>query len=667
MRRLLRRRNGASGGRRVIAALAMAFALSAPAFAAAADDDPPPPSVRITSPLGRSGIADTVRIAARVTSWRGASPPTVRFFVDDLLLSTDADGPPYVAEWVDDNPFERRLLRVEIALAAGELIGDEVTLEPLDFVESAQVISVGLEATVQDGRGLYVANLTAADFELREDGVAQSIDFLSIESVATTFALLIDTSQSMSRSMAIVRDAAMRLSEHLRGDDTMIIAPFKAQIVNVTGPTRDSATIGEAVAAIRPSGKTAILDALATTAERFVGGDRRVIVLVTDGYDEGSALSVDRALERLKRAQATVHVIAIGGVAGVSLHGEALIRRLAAETGGRVFFPWNGAQLAAAHASIAEDARSRYRMAYTPLNQRHDGTWRRLALQVREPGYVVRTRAGFTAPAPPPVHVSLEFTGLSTAREYLDVSRDELQVIEDGVPQTLESFHEAVAPVSILLALDASGSMTRSAPLVQEAVRAFVGMLRPADALGMLAFADRPQLMHGFTVDREESSRAIAAYVARGGTALYDALGDGLSELAGRQGRRVLVLVSDGRDENAKSNGPGSRRTWAEVIARARDLDVTVYSIGLGSRVDVDRLDELAALTGGEAYVAATVSDLETQYQRVLEELRRRYVMTYTSTNGARDGKWRKVEIRVHTPGVRVRSRGGYFAPDADQ
>ena len=65
--------------------------------------------------------------------------------------------------------------------------------------------------------------------------------------------------------------------------------------------------------------------------------------------------------------------------------------------------------------------------------------------------------------------------------------------------------------------------------------------------------------------------------------------------------------------------------------------------------------------------MAATVTELQTQYQRVLEELRRRYVVTYTSTNGARDGKWRKVEIRVHTPGVRVRTRDGYFAPAADQ
>ena len=666
MRRLLRRRPSADGGRRVKAPFAVVALSLASAVLIAAVDDAIPPAVRITSPLGRSGIADTMRIVARVTAWTAPLPPTVRFFVDGALLSTDADGPPYVAEWTDENPFDRKQLRVEVGLPDGTAIGDEITLEPLEFIESAQVISVGLEATVQDQRGKYVGNLTAADFHLREDGVTQSLDFVSIEAVATTFALLIDTSQSMSRSMTIVRDAAERLAEHLRGDDTVLVAPFKAQIVSVTGPTRDRTTIGEAVGAIRPSGKTAILDALTTAAERFVGGDRRVIVLVTDGYDEGSVVSVDRAIESLKRAQATVHVIAIGGVAGVSLNGETLIRRLTAETGGRAFFPWNGAQLAAAHAAITEDARSRYRMAYTPINQRHDGTWRVLELQVREPGFVVRTRKGFTAPSPAPVRASIEFTGLDTAQQHLDVSRDDLQVIEDGVPQDVDSFHEAVAPVSIMLALDASGSMTKAVSQVQEAVRAFVGTLRPADALAMLGFSDKPQLMHGFTVDRDESARAITRYAARGGTALYDALSDGLAELAGREGRRVLVVVSDGRDENAKSNGPGSRRSWAEVIARARELDVTVYPIGLGSRVDAARLNELAALTGGEAYVAATVSELETQYRRVLEELRRRYVVTYTSTNGARDGKWRKVEIRVHRPGVRVRSRGGYFAPEPD-
>jgi Ca-activated chloride channel family protein len=454
------------------------------------------------------------------------------------------------------------------------------------------------------------------------------------------------------------------LIDYVGAADSVVVAPFKTDIISITGPTHDRATVADAVSAIRPAGGTAILDALAHVADRFVDNNTRpVIVLVTDGYDEASETSIDRVLTALKRTQATVHVIAIGGVAGVSLNGEALLRRLAEETGGRAFFPWNGSELAAAHAAIAADVRSRYRMAYTPENQRQDGTWRRIELRVKRGDYRVRARAGYTAPVPPPVRASLEFTAIDSSQQYFDLTRDDLQVFEDGVPQQLDVFQEAVAPVSIMLALDGSGSMRRAAPIVQEAVRTFISALRPDDPLGLLMFADSPKLMHGFSRDRDESLQAVDAYTTTGGTALYDALSDGLTQLATREGRRVLVVVSDGRDENAASNGPGSLRSWEQVLTQARDLDATVYAIGLGSNVDRTRLEQLASITGGEAYFTPYASELEPHYRRILEELRRRYAITYISTNGARDGTWRNVDIRMQQPGVRARSRGGYFAP----
>ena len=88
-----------------------------------------------------------------------------------------------------------------------------------------------------------------------------------------------------------------------------------------------------------------------------------------------------------------------------------------------------------------------------------------------------------------------------------------------------------------------------------------------------------------------------------------------------------------------------------------------LYPIGLGSKVDVARLKELAELTGGDAFFASQVSDLPRHYLRIVEAMRRSYVVGYTSTNPARDGSWRKVEIRSLLTGVHVRSRGGYFAP----
>jgi hypothetical protein len=89
-----------------------------------------------------------------------------------------------------------------------------------------------------------------------------------------------------------------------------------------------------------------------------------------------------------------------------------------------------------------------------------------------------------------------------------------------------------------------------------------------------------------------------------------------------------------------------------------------VYAIGLGPTVDRDTLLRLAEAASGEAYFPTAVDELGGEYRRILENLRRRYVLSYSSTNVARDGAWRKVEIRALRPGLVIDTRGGYFAPD---
>ena len=664
MRQLLRRRH-AVDRRRLCGCAAVAIGIAIATLSLAGASDSPSPTIHITSPLGRTDLPGMVRFVARVTSPDKNAPSVVRFYVDQMLLASDTDGPPYVAEWEDVNPFEARTLAVEADFASAPTVRDEIELKPLDLIETAQINSVGLEATVQNHSGHYVTGLTGVDFELREDGAPQSLDSVSAEEVPATFALLIDTSQSMARSIDLVRKAAGRLTDYVRPDDSIVVAPFKNGVFDVTGPTKDHETVADAIAAIRPAGGTAILDALLTVANRFDNADqRRVIVLITDGYDESSETSIDHVLPALKRTQATVYVIAVNGIAGISINGETLLRRIASETGGRAFFPWNAAGLAAAHAAIAEDARSRYRLTYTPTNQRMDGTLRKIELAVRnQASYLVRARTGYVAPAPPPVRASLGFSATDTSEDYVDLAREDLQIVEDGVTQDIDVFHEAVEPVSIMLALDSSGSMKPVAAAAQDAARTFVGAVRPNDQMAMTTFANGVKLVHGFSSDREDSLHGIDGYVATGGTALYDALSDGLTQLAVRDGRRVLVVVSDGRDENAASNGPGSQRQWADVLAQAREVDATVYAIGLGSKVDVARLRQLTDLTGGEAFFADRVSDLQRHYLRIIDAMRRSYVVGYTSTNPARDGAWRHVEIRSLLTGVLVRSRGGYFAP----
>ena len=620
-------------------------------------------SIHITSPTGRSGLPGRVRIVARVSTVSDAVP-AVRFYVNDQLLATDTDGPPYAVEWTDENPFEARRIRVE--MTEGEsVVEDHVDLKPFEVVEATEVLSINVDASVRDAKGRYPAQLTAADFQLYENDTAQRVDAVRSEAIPTTFALLIDSSQSMARNMDFVRQSVLRFPALLRQEDLAIVAPFRDTITTVTGPTRDAATLGDAVTAIKSGGGTAILESLSAVAARFGGepGRRRAVVLVTDAYDEHSQIPVDKVIAELKAANVIVYSMAIGGISGVSIKGEHMLRFIAEQTGGRAFFPWNAKEVAEACATIAEDAQHRYVVTYTPSNQRHDGAWRAIRLETIDPQFRVVARDGYLSPEPAPVKASFEFTVVNHSSQYVEIDRDNLVVVEDGVPQKVESFHESVAPVSVMLALDASGSMTKVSPAVMEAAHAFVSSLKPEDPLGIELFADSAEISHDLSPARWVSHRHIQRYVARGGTALYDGLVDSMVRLGTVPGRRVVVVMTDGRDENATSSGPGSTRSWEDVLATARQTGATVYAIGFGTNVDVARLVELTTLTGGEAYFTNDISELPEHYQRIVDDLHRRYVLAYTSTNSDRNGGWRAVGIKTSDPALKVRSPGGYFAP----
>ena len=355
-------------------------------------------------------------------------------------------------------------------------------------------------------------------------------------------------------------------------------------------------------------------------------------------------------------------VVGIGGVAGISLKGERLFRELADKTGGRVYFPPRESRLNEISEAVSTDVYGRYLISYTPSDRKKDGTWREITIEVPG-GYRVRTRPGYFAPSPPPIRPTLEFTVMNASSEYLDVSSEDLEIVEDGVVQKVDTFQEAVEPVSLVMAIDSSGSMVKSADAVRQAARDFVAAVRPEDSLALIMFADSPVFAHMLGTNRQFTLDAIDTYKPLGGTALYDALYDSLVTLKSVPGRRAVVVLSDGRDEDNPGTGPGSEHTLDDVLKLMRSVDATIFPIGLGTRVERAFLEKLATDSGGQAYFPATVSSLGDQYTSVIENLRRRYVLSYTSSNSTHDGTWRTVEIRSRMTGLRIATRGGYFAP----
>lgn len=620
-------------------------------------------TLTITSPLGRTGLVTRVRIVAQVSLASGVLLSPVEFFVDGAKVGTVADGPPYAVEWLDDNPFERREISVQAALSTGETLKDTVSLPPFEVVEKTEVTGVLLETSVYDKGGRFISDLPGTAFSVTEDDVDQTIDFVTRENVETDMVLLVDNSQSMSRRIDYVRRATETLTGGLREKDRAIVAPFNAHIGSITGPTNDAATLRQAIGAMRATGGTALIDALLEATRLLSASNgRRAIVLITDGYDENSTAQAEDVIRAVQESQVTVYAMAIGGVAGISMKGETTLRNITEQSGGRVFFPARESELVAASETIATDTHSRYLITYTPKNQKKDGQWRRVAVKVPE-GLRSRTRAGYFAPDPPPIRPTIEFTIQDPGRNYMDVTAADLDVYEDDVLQKVDTFQEAVDPVSIVLTLDSSGSLKKSAELVKSTATDFVRAVRPEDSLALITFADQPKFEHVLATNRQWTIDAIRRYTANGGTALYDALWNSLLHLKGVKGRRSIVLLSDGRDENNPGTAPGSTHTFEEVLSLQRQVGATIYAVGLGQNVDRPVLEELATVSGGQTYYADDASGLGTQFHRVVDDLRRRYVLSYSSTNRLADGNWRKVEIRPHGDGQIVTSAGGYFAP----
>jgi hypothetical protein len=133
----------------------------------------------------------------------------VQFFVDGVLVGEDRDGPPYAVEWADKNPYERREITVQVSDGDGHAAKDVVLLEPMELRDETSISSVLLEPLVLDPKTRrWVGGLKSSDFKVFEDGVEQTLDTAAPDRMPATYTLLIDSSQSMSRRMDFVREAA---------------------------------------------------------------------------------------------------------------------------------------------------------------------------------------------------------------------------------------------------------------------------------------------------------------------------------------------------------------------------------------------------------------------------------------------------------------------------
>lgn len=246
-------------------------------------------------------------------------------------------------------------------------------------------------------------------------------------------------------------------------------------------------------------------------------------------------------------------------------------------------------------------------------------------------------------------------------RPRTGLDADDFAVTEDGTPVEIAEFGGVGGePVTSVLVIDRSGSMDEDDKIegARDAAEAFVDLMRPGDRAALLAFNNRVELDQGFTSDQGELLDAINDLEPNDGTALYDAVVEGVALLRAEPGRRLLLVLSDGRDCSVPFDScpdyAGSSHTLDEAIAYAEEAGQPIAVVGLGNRagggnegIDETVLQQIATATGGRYFYAPQAADLAGLYAGLAADVQREYRLSYLSPRPFYDGTRRDIAVTV--------------------
>ena len=272
---------------------------------------------------------------------------------------------------------------------------------------SVNVNLVDLLYTVADKKGKFITNLKKEDFKVYEDDKTQAItNFTAETDLPLTIALLVDTSGSIRDKLRFEQEAAIEFfySTLHRGKDKGMVISFDSGVDLLQDFTDNPETLADAVRNIRAGGGTSLYDAIYLAVNEKLANQpgRLVIILISDGDDNSSRISLTETLELAQRRNVAIYSISTNSAAYFGSkdqdRGDKTLKRFSEETGGRPFFPEKIQDLAVSFQEIGDELRSQYRLAYIPSNNRADGTFRKIRIDVANKNYRVKARTGYYAP-----------------------------------------------------------------------------------------------------------------------------------------------------------------------------------------------------------------------------------------------------------------------------
>jgi Ca-activated chloride channel homolog len=249
------------------------------------------------------------------------------------------------------------------------------------------------------------------------------------------------------------------------------------------------------------------------------------------------------------------------------------------------------------------------------------------------------------------------------------LDKENFQLFEGNASQQIRTFSAEDAPVSLGVIFDSSGSMNTKMDRAKEAVIEFFKTANPQDEFFMITFNDEPDEITDFTNSVDDIQNRLVFAVPRKRTALLDAIYMGISKMRhAKYAKKALLIISDGGDNH-------SRYTENEIKSLVKEADVMIYAIGIydryasaaEERLGPQLLSDITELTGGRAFTIDNPNDLGDVATKIGVELRNQYVLGYRPSKVVRDGKWRKIKVKLlppkGLPPLKVYARTGYYAP----
>jgi VWFA-related protein len=248
----------------------------------------------------------------------------------------------------------------------------------------------------------------------------------------------------------------------------------------------------------------------------------------------------------------------------------------------------------------------------------------------------------------------------SRGRYVDDLKPEEFTILEGGQTKPVFAFENHTASVSVALLFDTTGSMENALPSLKSAALHFLDELRPEDSVAVYSFNSRVTPLQSYTTDKVAAQRAVLRAHASGTTALYDALLRVNHDMAGRAGKKVILVFTDG-DDNA------SMLTSGAAILRAKARGIPIYTIAEGEALDhpelISQLSNISHSTGGTSFLIRKLSDISAVFQKISDDLMHGYLLAFQPADGD-DNAWHKIEVVLaNGKGRQIRAREGYY-PD---